>query len=170
MTPILRTCAAAASLVLALSALPADAQSRHGGWQARGSHGQGHGHWGHGSGAGWVWGGLGIGLGLGLELGSYHAPYYGPSVGPYYGYPVYTPVPPPVVVYNELPAAPRVPAVAARPDPVVYPRNGQSAEQTEADRQACNRWATTQQNAMQDGSVFQRATEACMDGRGYTLR
>lgn len=169
MSPILRTFAAAAtSLVLALCALPADAQGRHGGWQARGGHGHGHGHW--GASAGWIWGGLGLGLGIGLGLGSHDSPYYGPGYGLSYNHPVYPPVPPPVIVYNDLPAVPRGPVVALRPDPVVYPRNGQSAEQTEADRQACNRWATTQQNAMQDGSVFHRATEACMDGRGYTLR
>ncbi|HEY8972650.1 MAG TPA: hypothetical protein VIN75_00430 [Burkholderiaceae bacterium] len=56
------------------------------------------------------------------------------------------------------------------PDPIFYPRNGQGAEQTEADRRDCNSWATTQPNAMADAKVFQRATEACMDGRGYTMR
>ena len=56
------------------------------------------------------------------------------------------------------------------PEPIVYPRNGQSAAQTEADRVDCNRWATTQPSAMADASVFQRAVAACMDGRGYTLR
>lgn len=58
----------------------------------------------------------------------------------------------------------------ARPDPVIYPRNGQSPQQQEADRQECNRWATGQPSAMADASVFQRAVEACMDGRGYTMR
>ena len=78
---------------------------------------------------------------------------------------------PQVVVVETLPAAPPPVAVAAaRPDPVIYPRNGQNAQQTEADRQECNRWATTQQAAMADGSVFQRAVAACMDARGYTLR
>jgi hypothetical protein len=63
-----------------------------------------------------------------------------------------------------------LPAVMARPDPVIYPRNGQSAQQTETDRQECNRWATTQPVALADAMVFQRAVEACMDGRGYTLK
>jgi Family of unknown function (DUF6515) len=72
--------------------------------------------------------------------------------------------PPPTVVV----AAP-VPA-PTRPDPIIYPRNGQDAVQLEADRQACNRWATTQPSAMNDASVFNRAVEACMDGRGYTMR
>jgi hypothetical protein len=55
-------------------------------------------------------------------------------------------------------------------EPVIYPRNGQSAAQTEADRQECNRWATTQPAAVADAQVFQRAVAACMDGRGYTLK
>jgi hypothetical protein len=61
-------------------------------------------------------------------------------------------------------------AVKPPPVPVIYPRNGQSAAQTEADRQDCNRWATTQPAAMADGEVFQRAVAACMDARGYTVR
>jgi hypothetical protein len=148
------------SLVLALAALaltagPASAQSRyrgHGGYY----HG-GHG-WGH---DGRVWGGLGIGLGIGLGA----AYYYGSPWGWYPGYVVV----PPTTVYETVPA-PAQPAAVRAPDPIVYPRNGQSAEQTEADRQACNRWATTQPSAMADASVFQRATAACMEGRGYTLR
>jgi len=68
-------------------------------------------------------------------------------------------------------AAPVVTAPpASKPDPIIYPRNGQSAAQTEADRQDCNRWATTQPSAMNDASVFGRAVEACMDGRGYSMR
>ena len=56
------------------------------------------------------------------------------------------------------------------PQPIVYPRNGQSAAQTESDQQECNRWATSQAGAMADASVFQRAVSACLDGRGYTVR
>jgi hypothetical protein len=74
--------------------------------------------------------------------------------------------PAPVVVEAPPPAA----TAPSRPDPVIYPRNGQSAPQTEADRQECNRWATTQPAALADSSVFMRAVEACMDGRGYTMR
>ncbi|SEK80543.1 hypothetical protein SAMN05216359_103150 [Roseateles sp. YR242] len=57
-----------------------------------------------------------------------------------------------------------------KPDPIIYPRNGQSTAQTESDRQECNRWATTQPTAMNDANVFNRAVEACMDGRGYSMR
>jgi hypothetical protein len=75
------------------------------------------------------------------------------------------PLPPPVVV-----AAAPVYAAPSRPVPVIYPRNGQSAAQTEFDQRECNRWATSQPAAMADSSVFNRAVDACMDGRGYTLR
>lgn len=56
------------------------------------------------------------------------------------------------------------------PDPIIYPRNGQTVAQTEADQVECKRWATTQPSAMADASVFQRAVAACLDGRGYTVR
>ncbi len=96
------------------------------------------------------------------------APYYYAN-GVYYatapgGYAVVAP-PPGADTVQPAPAAAPVP-----PDPIIYPRNGQSAQQTEADRQACNRWAATQPGAVADAQVFQRAVAACMDGRGYTLR
>ena len=72
------------------------------------------------------------------------------------------------------PGAPRVgqpvPQATAPAEPIFYPRNGQSAETTESDRRECNRWATTQRGAMDDASIFQRATLACMEGRGYTVK
>ncbi len=83
-----------------------------------------------------------------------------PPVGvvvPVYGAPV-----------AEAPAP--IAAAPSKPDPVIYPRNGQDAARTELDRQECNRWATTQPSAVADAGVFQRAVEACMDGRGYTLK
>ena len=58
----------------------------------------------------------------------------------------------------------------AAAEPIFYPKNGQSAEAAETDRRECNRWATTQRGAMADASIFQRATFACMEGRGYTVR
>jgi hypothetical protein len=83
----------------------------------------------------------------------------------------YQVVPPPPAADDAQPSPPPPPAApASAPDPIVYPRNGQSAAQTEADRRACNRWATTQRNAMNDARIFQRAVEACLDGRGYTVR
>ncbi|MDE1948009.1 MAG: hypothetical protein KGL43_03500 [Burkholderiales bacterium] len=108
---------------------------------------------------------LGYGGGWGWHRGWY--PGMGVVIAPppvvAYGNPVY--VAPPATVYPAPPAA-----AAAPPDPVVYPRNGQSPQQTESDHRACDRWATTQPAAMADAGVFQRAVEACMDARGYTLR
>ena len=67
-------------------------------------------------------------------------------------------------------AQPSPPPAPARPDPIYYPRTGQSVEQKEADVRECNRWATSQPSAMNDANVFARSVEACMDGRGYTSR
>jgi len=53
-----------------------------------------------------------------------------------------------VYVQPAAPLPPPPPAAPARPDPVIYPRQGQGAEQTEADRRECNRWATTQPSAI----------------------
>jgi hypothetical protein len=130
--------------------------------QARpyGRGGSGHHHF-HGGWRGPVWGGIGFGLGVGV--GSYYsgAPWY-------YGAPVYPTYVVPAPVY-EVGTAP-APTARPAPEPIIYPRSGQSAAQTEADRQACERWATTQPSAMADATVFQRASAACMEGRGYTVR
>jgi hypothetical protein len=88
--------------------------------------------------------------------------YYGQATGQ--GYVVVAPPPGADVAQPAPPPAP------AQPDPIIYPRNGQSTAQTEGDRRDCNSWATTQPKAMADANVFQRAAEACMDGRGYTVR
>jgi hypothetical protein len=164
------------ALALTFSGGAAQAQS-HGGFHGGGGHGGGgwhgggggwHGGGGYYRGGGWGYGpfwGLGLGLGLGLATSPY---YYGPDYvvvdrpAPlYYG--------PPAPVYA-APAQQATPAAAPTADPIFYPRNGQSASQVEADRQACNRWATGYPQAMNDASVFQRATLACMDGHGYTSR
>jgi hypothetical protein len=99
------------------------------------------------------------------------APYYYAdgvyyNVAPGRGYVVVAP-PPGVDTTQTMP--PPAPAPAA-PDPIFYPRNNQSPAQTEADRRDCNAWATSQPQAMADAKVFQRATDACMDGRGYSVR
>lgn len=147
---------ALAVAALTLSAAPLDSEAYphgRGGGYSHGNHG-----WSHG---GRFWGGLGIGFGLGLGLGTY---YYGGPWAP--GYVLTVPAP----VYYDAGAVPPAPLAKAPPDPIIYPRNGQSASQTEADRQACDRWAATQPSAMADASVFHRATLACMEGRGYTVR
>ena len=163
------------SLAIAVGALALAcggvAQAAPGGW-----HGGGGG-W-HGGGGGWHGGGhvvyrggwgfdpfWGFGLGLGLAALATPAYYDAPGVV-YVNPPVYYP-PAPVYAQPAPTYAPQAPAMA---DPIFYPRNGQSAAQVEADRQDCNRWATTQPKAMADASIFQRATFACMDGRGYSAR
>ena len=120
----------------------------------------GNGHWR----AGRHWGGLRLGIGIGFGAPYYYGPYYG---GPYAGpwYPGTVLVAPPLAYSEPAP----VPPMAA-PDPVIYPRSGQSPAQTESDRQACNHWAMSQPSAVADASVFHRATLACMEGRGYTVR
>jgi hypothetical protein len=112
-----------------------------------------------GGGGGWGWG-VGLGLGAGLLLA---APWY---------YPGYVATPPTTVIVEQPPqsAYAPLPPQPTRPEPVIYPRNGQSAQQLEADRQDCNRWATTQPAALNDSSVFMRAVDACMDARGYTSK
>jgi hypothetical protein len=104
-----------------------------------------------------------VGVGLGLSA------LYGPWVT---AYPVVVEAPRPVYYDPPAmpPAMPPTRAAAPLPDPIIYPRNGQSPAQTEADRQDCNRWAMTQPSAVADASVFHRATLACMEGRGYTVR
>jgi hypothetical protein len=118
----------------------------------RGGHGGRGGY--YRGGGGWGWG-VGLGVGAGLLLAS---PWYYPPATT-----VIIEQPPQPVV---LPPAPQ----PVRPEPVIYPRNGQTAQQLEADRQECNRWATTQPAALNDSSVFMRAVDACMDGRGYTSK
>lgn len=168
---------ARAALVAGLLALSATAQARVdlsiglnvpiGGWQV-----------GPGYGDGGVYG-LPLGT-VGVQIGGgrhgHHRGYYGRPYG--FGWalvapPVLLSAPlvvreRPAVVVEEGPPPVRLPP--SRPDPVIYPRNGQGAEQTEFDRQDCNRWATTQPAALADASVFHRAVEACMDGRGYTMK
>jgi hypothetical protein len=129
-------------------------------------------YWGVGYWPGYYWPGYYWGVAAGTAAVAYAAPYYN-YYGGYYGYPA---APVAEYVVSEPPSGDRVVRSgqpvpqAPPPDPIFYPRNGQSAAQTEADRQDCNRWATTQQNALSDAQVFQRATYACMEGRGYTVR
>jgi hypothetical protein len=163
--PLSRTLALSiAALALAATAAPADARGRHGGHghgHAAHVHGHGHGHGGHGHHRhhhpGVFWGGLGLGIGLA-------AIYHHHQQAGVTWQPAYAVAPPPVAYYDAPPALPRA------PEPVIYPRQGQSPAQTEADRQDCNRWATTQPGAMADAGMFHRATIACMEGRGYTVR
>ena len=103
-----------------------------------------------------------VGVGVGVPIGGYG--HYGPGYwGPYYGPRYYYP---PATVGQVAPQQ----AMPTAPDPIFYPKSGQSPAQTETDRQDCNRWAASQPDAMADASVFQRASHACMEGHGYTVK
>ena len=131
------------SLAAAFAALVLALTATHA--DAHGGHGGGHHHHGHGH-----WG---VGIGFGFY-------------GPLYPYPY----PAPGYLVVQPPDAMVVAEPAPRPGPVFRPRSGQSAAQTEADRQECNRWATTQPAAMQDASVFHATVSACMEQRGYAVQ
>ena len=96
-----------------------------------------------------------------------NAVYYAPMPGGQ-GYTVVSP-PPGGELAQPMPPVATAPS-APPPTPIIYPRNGQSSAQTETDRQACYGWASAQPGAAGDEAVFERAVDACMDGRGYTLR
>jgi hypothetical protein len=183
--PIVAAIAASAALVCTSAAAAHGGGGGGGGHGGGGGwHGGGHyhgGHWGYGGyyWPGAFWGGVAIGVGVGYYGGyygyygypGYYGGYYAPYYPGYYSDPSLAAAP----AYGSAePGAPRsgqpVPQAAAPAEPIFYPRNGQSAETTESDRRECNRWATTQRGAMDDASIFQRATFACMEGRGYTAR
>ncbi len=153
-----------------------------GGWNHGGHYYGGHYHGGYAY-PYWGWG-LGVGVGIGYASAYWGWPYYYGYGGPYYGYawPYYGPYytdgyygrpnayeTPPASSGSGSTTASAAPATPP-PEPIYYPRNGQSDAQKETDLRDCNRWATTQPPAMADASVFQRAVLACMDGRGYTAR
>ena len=83
--------------------------------------------------------------------------------------------------------APRESDVLALPAEVsqqfVYPKNGQNEQQQAQDQYECHRWAVTQtgfdptqpnaETTPPDATRrddYQRATKACLDGRGYSVR
>src|ERR1700722_11091388 len=51
----------------------------------------------------------------------------------------------------------------------MYPKNGQSAQQPATHKAECQQWATQQAGQVaQNGSDYQRAMAACVEGRGYS--
>jgi hypothetical protein len=66
--------------------------------------------------------------------------------------------------------------VLPRQQLLMYPRQGQSAQQQTSDRDQCNRWAMDQIGSAQvrlspaQTSDYYRAMEACLDARGYSVR
>ena len=170
-----RTLALTAGALASPSAVPPRRKAwRLARWR-RGWHGGGGGWYGGSGwhGGGYYRGGWGLdpfwGFGVGLGLAALAAPVY-------YDQPAYVVVSPPVY----YPPADRLRAAGTDVFRATGRARGARADLLSAqrpDRRAdrgrspdCNRWATTQPNAMNDASIFQRATFACMDGRGYTPR
>ncbi len=135
--------------------VPVHAGHRHGAPHPQRGHGHGYGH-----GYGYGWGGVALGIGLGALLLSRP---WGPRViDPPQPVPVEPALPPTHPHADGMPVPPR--------EPVIHPSHGQGAGHLEADRQACNRWATTQPAALADAGDFHRTTLACLESRGYTVR
>jgi hypothetical protein len=148
--------------VFLINPLPSEARSGHGGGRGGYSGGHGGGHW------GWLapWAVIG-----GAAL-----------LAPYYY------APPPVIIREETPVYIQpVPPVTSSPTEkiFVYPRQGQSEEQQAKDRYECHSWAVGQTGydptklsagdmpearRNQTRADYNRAQDACLDGRGYTMR
>jgi len=169
MKSIFKTIVVAAACAAGLASVAAEARpvgaGFHGGYGYHGGYHGGyyHGYRGYYRGGFWGPGAFIGGVGLGLGIGALAYPAYGA-----YGY--YDDAPVVVSTPTYVTAAPQSAPAPTAPNPIFYPRNGQSAAQTESDRRDCNQWATTQAGAMNDAGVFQRATMACMEGRNYTVR
>jgi len=137
-------------------------------------------------GFGWVLPGLIVGGAIGWSLAPryYYPPaYYYPPPAYYYPAPPSYTYPPPA--YSAPPAGDARETPSAGGQVFIYPRQGQSPEKQTADRNECQTWAMNQtgvdltkppptgmsaaQQAQKSGDYY-RALEACMDGRGYTLR
>ena len=129
--------------------------------------GYGGGHWGGGW---WVpWAVLG---GAAVLAPYFYAPYYAP---------------PPEVI-QEQPPVYFQPAPSVTPPSTerifVYPRQGQSEELQAKDRYECHSWAVSQTGydpiqppasiptaqMNQKRADYHRALDACLDGRGYTMK
>jgi hypothetical protein len=161
-----------AMMIFLVNPLPSD---------ARGGFGGG-GHWGGGH---WGWWAPWAVIGGAAVLAPYYAPYYSPYYDSYYYSPYYAPSPvaiqeqPPIYV-QPTPSVP--PSSAGRI--FVYPRQGQSEELQAKDRYECHSWAVSQTNydptqppsGMLQAQLNQlradylRAMDACLDGRGYTMK
>lgn len=77
-----------------------------------------------------------------------------------------------VVELGPVGATPSVTVAQSRgPQLFIYPRNGQSSQQQDRDREECNDWAVSQTGVagLSDPNTL-RAMSACLDGRGYTVK
>jgi hypothetical protein len=122
-------------------------------------------------------------------LPAFYATYWWGGVPYYYAndvyytynpdYEGYVATDPPPVTESAAPAAGAGPAAGPPPSDggaapgqiFMYPKNGQSAEQQATDKAECQQWAQQQAGQVaQNGSDYQRAMTACVEGRGYSAR
>jgi hypothetical protein len=100
------------------------------------------------------------------------SPDYQPAPQSNYAY-----TPPPGANSTPPPAAPRGNWSSAA-DIYVYPRNGQSEQQTSSDRFECHKWSVAQtgfdptrsMNLQGTSADYRRAMGACLDARGYSVK
>ena len=86
--------------------------------------------------------------------------------------------PPPVAGTDSTDSTGAYSDFAGGADVYLYPRNGQSDEQTQTDRYECHSWAVSQSgydptrpSQHPSGKAnYRRAMIACLDGRGYSAR
>lgn len=156
---------------------------RGGGYGYRGGYGWRGGYYG-----GWGWG-WGWGLGLGLYFATlplYYSTLWYDGIPYYYANNTYYRYDPNVAQYQTVAPPPGLQNPAAPQEPVgtdliAYPKNGQSTEQQAKDKFECHRWAAQQsgfdptQGAAATATAgrrtdYMRAQEACLDGRGYSVK
>jgi hypothetical protein len=136
---------------------------------------------------GWGWGGVGLGLYF-ATLPYYYSTYYYGGVPYYYSNNVYYVYDDSAGQYRTVAPPAGAPAQAGPPgqggppsgDLIVYPKNGQSAEQQVRDKYECYQWAVSQLGYdptsaggnTQRGNLtdYYRAQTACLEGRGYTVK
>lgn len=154
----------------------------YGGW--RGGYGGWRGGYGWG---GWGWG---WGLGLGLYFATlplYYQTYWWDGVPYYYADNTYYIYDPSVKQYQTVapPAGLQGPTgsgpvqAGGSSELMVYPKNGQNADQQGRDRFECHQWAVSQTGYdPTTGSAapaarsndYMRAQVACLEGRGYSVQ
>jgi hypothetical protein len=161
------------------------------GYRGYGGYGwRGYGGWGWGGWGPWGWGGLGLGLYF-ATLPYYYSTYWWGGVPYYYADNTYyqwdgtvgqyvTVAPPAGLVQQQGGQSGGAPAgQAASQDLMVYPKNGQSEEQTKKDKYECHKWASGQTgfdptqaggSAPNRRSDYVRAQMACLEGRGYSVK
>ena len=167
----------------------------HGGYGYRGGYGYpgyyhgGYYGWGGGWG-GWGWGGVGLGLYF-ATLPLYYSTYYWGGVPYYYANDVYynwdpnanqyITVAPPAGLQAPAGEAPAAGSPTSSTELMVYPKNGQSAEQQANDKFECHQWAVGQSGfdpsagaamagAANKRNDYMRAQAACLEGRGYSVQ